>query len=129
MGFNQIELARIVYDVKINVETNANLKQNLNPLIHLTNLQHNHDHCSARATPTAVTTITTTTTATTTTSTTSPTTNINNLSFSLIMSRLVLHIHFTQEMKSLLSAIIVTVCLWLCESSVKYRVTIEQMSK
>ena len=32
-------------------------------------------------------------------------------------------------MKNLFSAIIVTVCLWLCESSVTDRVTIEQMSK
>ena len=32
-------------------------------------------------------------------------------------------------MKKLFSAIIVTVCLWLCESSLTDRVTIEQMSK
>ena len=56
--------------------------------------------------------------------------NINNLSFSLIMSRLVLfHVHFTQEKKTFFSAIIVTVCLGQCESSVKDIVTIVQMSK
>ena len=95
-------MAHIVYDVKIDIETNANLKQNLNPLIHLTNWQRNHDHYSARATTTADTTTTTTTATTdTTTTTTSPTTNINNLSFALSMSRLVLfHIYFTQEMKT-----------------------------
>ena len=55
---------------------------------------------------------------------------INNLSFSPIVSHLVLfHIHFTQEIKTLFSAISVTVCLGLYESSVKNRVTIEQMSK
>ena len=52
------------------------------------------------------------------------------MSFSLIISRLVLfHIHFTQEMNTLFLDIIVTICLWQCEISIKDRVTFEQMSK
>ena len=54
------------------------------------------------------------------TTTTITTPFINNLSFSPIVSRLVLfHIHFTQEIKTLFSGICVTVCLGPCESSVK----------